>query len=99
MVDRNLGDQRAWKVAEIPLPILPHPRKLILEPDPEAEGVTADMVLLSHVRKVEISNGIILIKTDEKLAIPNRDISRHAVSSTTLFFNGVATRISISLFL
>jgi hypothetical protein len=68
-------------VAEVPFPILPHPRRSILRPDPEAEDVTADVVLLPHVGKVEVSNGIIPLKTDEKFAVA-KGMSRGMPSPT-----------------
>jgi len=37
----------------------------------------ANVVSLTHVRKVEVANAMVLIKANQEPAIADRDVSRH----------------------
>ena len=43
----------------------------------KAAAIAADVILLTHVRKVQVTNGIVAIEAHEKLSITDGDVSGH----------------------
>jgi len=79
MIEADLGHQRIRMVPEVPFPFRPDPGKFILHPDTEPEKISADMVFLTYMGKIEIPEAIALIKTDQQPFISHRDVARHGI--------------------
>jgi hypothetical protein len=50
---------------------------LVVCPDAKSTVSSLDMVSLADMRKIQVADVVVMIKTDEKFAVSNRDISRH----------------------
>ena len=75
----DLGHQGVGQIAEVPLPIRPHPGELPVHPHPQAAKLAADVVLKTHMGKIQLPDAVVLVKTDEQLAVADGDVARHGV--------------------
>jgi len=58
---------------------------LILYPQAEKAQEPAHVILHAHMRIVKVTDTIVLIKTNQKLCVPNRDISGHDYMASLCF--------------
>jgi hypothetical protein len=77
MVEGHTGYQRVFLVSQVNLPVFPNPGKPVLHPDAEAAVFPLHMVFLSDMRKIKITDVILLIETDKEFAVSDRYITRH----------------------
>jgi hypothetical protein len=60
-------------------PILFDPVELPIHPDPESELVTPGVIFLAYIRIVDISQAVILIKTNQQVPVADRNIAGHTM--------------------
>jgi hypothetical protein len=77
VIEAYLSNQGVREITEISLPILSHPGKLIVHPDTEPKIISAHVIFLAYVRKVQIAYTIVLVEADQKPIIPYGDITGH----------------------
>ncbi len=72
----DLGHQGVGQIAQLPLPIRPHPGELPVHPHPQAAKLAADVIFETHMGKIKLPDAVVLVKTDEQFAVAYRDVSR-----------------------
>jgi hypothetical protein len=77
MVERHTGYQRVFLVSQVNLPVLANPGKAVINPDAETAIFSLHVVFLANMRKIEVTDVVMLIETDEESAVSNRYISWH----------------------
>jgi hypothetical protein len=77
VIEAYLSNQGVREITEISLPILSHPGKLIVHPDPEPKIISTHVILLAYVGKVQITYTIILVEADQKSIIRYGNITGH----------------------
>lgn len=80
IVKTHIGDQRIGNISEIQIPHLFDPREPTVNPHTKATIITVDMILLTHVRKIQIPDSILTVKAYEKSSITYGDVSGHCES-------------------
>ena len=94
MVQRNVRDQRAMDIIHGSLPALVvQPAKLPIDPDPKTTGVAGSVILLPHMRPVDVPQIVVVVKVDQQRSIPDGDISRHGTLPFSRCSSGVAASI------
>jgi hypothetical protein len=53
------------------------PGELTIRPHAHSASIAGHMVLLAHMGKIKVPDGILLIKTDEQLAVADVNVARH----------------------
>jgi hypothetical protein len=77
MIEGHAGYQGVFLVSQINLPVFTNPGKSIVYPDAETAIFSLDMVFLADMRKIEVTDIIMLIETDKELAVSNWYVSWH----------------------
>jgi hypothetical protein len=77
MVKGYPGYQGVFLVSKINLPVCANPGKPVIYPDTEAAIFALHMVFLADMWKIEITDVVTLVETDEEFAVSNRYISWH----------------------
>jgi hypothetical protein len=77
MIQGNTGYHRVFLVAEFNLPVRTDPGELFVYPDAKPAVFALDMVLLADVRKIKVTDVVMMIEADEEFAVSNRDVSWH----------------------
>jgi hypothetical protein len=88
MVEAHLRNQRVGHIPQIPLPVLPNPGKLIIDPYTYTEMISANVVFLPYMRVIKIPNTVVLIEANQKFAVSYRDISWHGLFLAKSFNGG-----------
>ena len=75
----DVGDERVALVVALDLPagVAPHPREGAVDEHAEAEGKAAGVVLLAHVRVVEIAQDVIVVEEHEQALVSDGKVARH----------------------
>ena len=77
MIQGNPGYLGILLIAQINFPVRAQPGKTVLNPDAKTAVFAHYMVFLTNMRKVEITDVVVMIETDKESAVANRNISRH----------------------
>ena len=95
IVHAHIGYQCIGHIAQIQFPTFSDPGEAAVNPDAESGIVAAEVVFLSHMGKIEVSNAVVAVETHEKFSITDRDISWHpvALSFSSYFLQGRASSL------
>jgi hypothetical protein len=77
MVQGHVRDEGILLIEEFLFPFFTDPRKPVPGSHTKAAGVAAHMVLLSYMREIEVTDEIILVKTNQKPTVTYGDVTRH----------------------
>jgi hypothetical protein len=88
MVQGHVRDEGVLLIEELLFPFVTEPGKPIPGSHTEAAEVAAYMILLPHMREIEVPNEIILVKTNQKATVPYRDVTRHGSTPFALSIAG-----------
>ena len=75
----DVGYQGIRQIAQLPLPIRPHPGELPVDPDPQAAKPAAHVIFEPHMGEIKLPDTVVLVKTDEQFAVADGEVSRHGV--------------------
>jgi hypothetical protein len=77
MVQGHTGYHRVFLIAQVQSPVFTNPGKEVIDPDAEAAIFTLHVVFLPDMRKIKVTDVVVLIETDEEFAVSNRYVSWH----------------------
>jgi hypothetical protein len=77
VIKGHTGHQGVLFISQVNLPIFTNPGELVVYPDAKSTVSSLDMVFLADMRKIQVADVVVMIKTYEKFAVSNRDISWH----------------------
>jgi hypothetical protein len=77
MIKGNMGYHRIFLIFQVNFPIRTDPGELLVDPDAKTAVFTLHMVLLSDMRKIQVTYVVVMIETDKKFAVSDRYVSGH----------------------
>jgi hypothetical protein len=80
IVKTHIGDKCIRNISEIQFPTVFDPRELTVNPHSIATIIAIDMILLSHVREIQVPDPIFTVEAYEKSSITYRNVSGHCNS-------------------
>ena len=73
----HLGHEHFIGVIQAEPPVSFNPIKLAIDPDPQSELMSSCVILFAHKGIINISQAVILVKSDQQRSISYRDITGH----------------------
>jgi hypothetical protein len=77
VIQGNPGYHGIFFISKVDLPVITYPGELVIDPDAKSTVFSLDMVLLADMRKIQVTDVVMMIETDEEFAVSNRYVSWH----------------------
>jgi hypothetical protein len=80
IVHAHIGYQCIGQIAQVQFPTFSDPGEAAVNPDAESGIVATEVIFLSHMWKIEVSNAVVTVETHQKFSITDGYLSAYCLS-------------------